>query len=80
MKRDRRTFLRLLAFVLCLSGCAEVQPWQRETLASARMQLDPDPDDRALVDSRRQTREEGQINAAGSSGSANSAGGGCGCH
>lgn len=80
MTRTSRTQLRFLLAALLFQGCAEVQPWQRETLASARMQLDPDPDERMLVDSRRQTREEGQINASSASGSANSAGGGCGCH
>lgn len=80
MKPPLPNILRLALLLALGSSCAQVQPWQRETLASARMQLDPDPDDRMLVDSRRQTREEGSINATGSSGSSSAAGGGCGCH
>lgn len=65
--------------LLALSACAEVAAYDRETLASARMQLDPDPDDAALVAARRRTREEGNV-TGGAAGSSTSSGGGCGCN
>lgn len=66
--------------LLVASGCAEVPPWERGTLASARMQLDVSPDETSFVGSRRQTREEGIVTAGGSGGTSGAAGGGCGCH
>lgn len=79
MTFDRRFAAALL--VLAASGCATVEPWQRGTLASDRMQLDVDPDESAMIGTRRRTREEGVVagSSAAGAGSA-SAGGGCGCH
>jgi len=66
--------------LVCLSsaGCGAVAAWDREILAEERMQLDADPDSRALVDGRRSVREEGHVGAAGSASSG--AAGGCGCN
>lgn len=70
--------LRWTYLALCLSaGCASVAPWERETLAEDRMQLDPDPDATAMVDGRRALREEGHVGAGRS---ATGAAGGCGCN
>lgn len=73
-----RAALLFLAFST-LAACAEVGAWERETLTTARMQLDPDPDDAALVAARRRTREEGNV-TGGAAGNASSSGGGCGCN
>jgi len=71
----------LFAFIALACGCASVEPWQRGTLAEDRMQLDVDPDETAMIGSRRRTREEGVVNGSGAaSASTASAGGGCGCH
>jgi hypothetical protein len=71
--------LRPLVLSLVLaSGCAEVTPWQRETLATDRMSLDGDADEQTMVTSRRRTREEASIGGAGTG--ASSGGGGCGCN
>ena len=71
-------FALLVALALALGGCATVEPWERETLASERMKLDPGGADAALVDGRRRTREEGHVGAPGSASSGG--GGGCGCN
>jgi hypothetical protein len=76
--RARRRCFFLLAVVL-LPACAEVAPWERETMASARMRLDPDANEQAMVASRHRTREESTI-TAGTAGTSSASGGGCGCN
>ncbi|MBC7170978.1 MAG: DUF4266 domain-containing protein [Polyangiaceae bacterium] len=68
----------LFGFFVILVGCAEVAPWQRETIASDRMNLDGDGDEQAMVASRRRTREEAAITSSGTGASAS--GGACGCN
>lgn len=55
------------------SGCAEVRPYQRETLAQPRMQLDPDPE-ATLVEQHVYNYREGSTGGYGGGG------GGCGCN
>lgn len=74
-----KTWIILSCALLWLgAGCQSVQPWERETLSTPRMALDADPDEAAMVQSRRRTREEGHVGAPGSSSSGS--GGGCGCN
>lgn len=66
-------------FTSTLAGaCTSVSPWERETLASPRMALDPEADEQAMTQSRRRTREEGHVGSPGSS--AGGSAGGCGCN
>jgi len=74
----RAALALLCASLAAAAGCAEVAPYERETLASARMALDPDADEGAMVRSRLRTREEGHVGAPGSA--SGGAGGGCGCN
>jgi uncharacterized protein DUF4266 len=55
-----------------VAGCAEVQPWQRGTLAKPQMALDPHPLRTTLVAHVRAAREA-------ASGGVSKDGGGCGC-
>lgn len=61
-----------LALVL-VPACAEVRPYQRETLAAPRMQLDPDPE-AVLVEQHVFSYREGSTGGYGGGG------GGCGCN
>jgi hypothetical protein len=70
-------WLVALALVSTVGGCAEVAAYDRETLASRRMALDPDTGETALLVTRRTIREEGVIGMSG--GSSIAGGGGCGC-
>jgi len=63
----------LLALMLCLHGCANVQPWERGNLAKPQMALDPHPLQSSLRAHNYGSRE------AGDSGNA-AQGGGCGCY
>ena len=56
-----------------LAGCAEVKPWQRETLARPGMQVDPYPLVNACDDHIYFSREN-------SKGGRSYGGGGCGCN
>ena len=67
-----RRALPLILLALSLGGCAEVQPWQRGTLAKPHMALDPHSLRTALVAHVRSAREA-------ASGSVSKDGGGCGC-
>ncbi len=74
-----RLLLALMLSLGALSGCAETPAWDRGTLATTRMRLDPDPDEAALVVSRRRVREEGVVGGF-SGGPSSGGGGGCGCN
>ena len=72
--------MKIFALALALIGaaaCAPVPHWERESLASARMRLDPDAAESSLVLARVKTREEGHV---GSPGSSSTGAGGCGCN
>jgi hypothetical protein len=64
----------MLALVaLTLSGCATVQPWERDVLARPEMSLDTNPLDAAIDDHIYFSKEA-------SSGGRGFGGGGCGCN
>ena len=67
------TFTLLLACILNLLGCTNVQPWERGTLAKPEMALDPYPLQSAIRAHNYNSRE------AGASATAEQ-GGGCGCN
>ncbi|MFW5926340.1 MAG: DUF4266 domain-containing protein [Gemmatimonadota bacterium] len=77
MKHSIPFTIALLAGLLA-GACTSVSPWERETLASPRMALDPEADEQAMTQSRRRTREEGHVGSSGSSASGSA--GGCGCN
>ena len=56
------------------SGCADVKPWERGTLAKPHMALQPFPVQAALREHIYGSRE------SASGGSASAGGGGCGCY
>ncbi len=62
-----------LALAIGLTGCAVVRPWDRDLLAQEKMQLVPDPAERAID-------EKIYFSKEGSSGGAGIGGGGCGCN
>ncbi len=70
-----KSFTRILLLVgpLLLAGCAGVEPWQRENLASYVMRPDRDPAATRLGDHMWTSREA--ANGGGRVG-----GGGCGCN
>lgn len=70
--------VRAMLFVLALSGCATVAPYERETLSTTRMSLDGDAGEMSLERSRLRTREEGHL--GGAPGGGGGGGGGCGCN
>ena len=59
--------------ILLLTGCANVDPWDRNILAKESMTLQPDPLGSALRDHIEFSRE-------GTQGATSSGGGGCGCN
>ena len=59
--------------LLVLSGCTQLQVWERENIARAEMQWGPDPLESAMQDHIYFSKEA-------SSGGAAAAGGGCGCN
>ena len=63
----------LLFAILGLVACANVEPWERGTLARPDMQFSPDPLDTALMDQVYDSKEA-------SSGGSQAAGAGCGCN
>ncbi len=68
--------LRLVLLALAAtvgSGCAEVDPWQRGTLAKPHMALDPHPRISEL-------RKHVQTSREAASGGSEATGGGCGCN
>ena len=67
-----KVFLILL-FIAIFSGCAVVQPYERETLSKPIMQFDYDEDEAAA-------REHFLNSLEGSSGGFGVGGGGCGCN
>ena len=69
----RLLLLLLFACPLWLSGCAAVEPWQREVLARPEMSLDAHPLDAAIDDHIYFSKEA-------SSGGRGFGGGGCGCN
>lgn len=76
MRRPVKNLLWLVIILAAgsfLSGCAGVQPWEREYLASPIMRLDADREEKAVREHFLATRE-------GSVGSFGVSGGGCGCN
>lgn len=60
-------------FPLFLSGCANVEPWERENLAKDHMALDANPLLSAF-------KEHADFSREGTSGGYGLSGGGCGCN
>ena len=65
--------LMVLGLAASLSGCAQVDPWERGTLAKSHMALDPSPRISALKTHVYTSREA-------ASGGSEATGGGCGCN
>ena len=63
----------LLAAGAFLSGCANVKPWERETLSMPGMQVDPEP----LIDG---ADDHIYFSREASKGGRSFGGGGCGCN
>lgn len=63
----------LCLILLALTGCAGVQPWERDVLARPEMSLDSAPLDAAIDDHIYFSKEA-------SSGGRGFGGGGCGCN
>jgi hypothetical protein len=68
-----RALLATACGLLFLSGCAQVQAWERGHLARPDMAREPHPEQRALVDHFQASREAGNAGATAQ-------GGGCGCY
>ena len=66
-------FLGLLALTALCSGCTNVKPWQRGTLADPTMQPDRDPIGTAMTEHVYFSREAAM-------GGRGVGGGGCGCN
>lgn len=67
--------LRPLLFgLMCVAGCADVQPWQRGNLAKPEMALDPYPNQTFFRSHSYGAREAAQPIGSGTTG------GGCGCY
>lgn len=64
--------------LLLASACAPPRAYERETLASPRMQLDEEGGEAFLVRGVTRAREEGHVGGGPSSGGGG--GGGCGCN
>ena len=73
MQRILTLLVAVLALGAALTGCANVKPWQRGTLADYTMRPDRDPLNDSLSEHIYFTREA----AAGGRGVG---GGGCGCN
>jgi len=68
-----RVLLFLFLLLIFLSGCARVQPYERETLSKPIMQFDSDKEEAGA-------REHFLNSLEGSSGGFGVGGGGCGCN
>ncbi|MCB0289772.1 MAG: DUF4266 domain-containing protein [Calditrichaeota bacterium] len=68
----QKILLLLMTLLLLLSGCAAVQPWERETLSDPIMIFDENPIDSGIKEHYLDYRE-------GSSGGTGAQSGGCGC-
>ena len=68
-----RALLFLILSLIILSGCAMVQPYEREVLSKPIMQFDSDKEEAAA-------REHLLNSVEGSSGGFGVGGGGCGCN
>jgi hypothetical protein len=69
-----KAFLLLAsALLISVTGCANVKPWQRESLADYSMRADRDPLSTAQLDHIWFSREE-------ATGGRGVGGGGCGCN
>ena len=64
--------ITLSFFVILLSGCAQVKPWEKGNLSKSHMLLEPDPLDTRFQHHVNESRE-------GASGGYGVGGGGCGC-
>lgn len=62
----------LILFLFLISGCAVVQPWERERLSDPNMMFDENPIQKGNKEHYINIRE-------GSEGGNGSQGGGCGC-
>ena len=62
----------IIPILLTISGCAVVQPWERERLADPNMMFDENPIQKGMKEHYINIRE-------GSEGGTGSQGGGCGC-
>jgi len=62
-----------LALLCFLSGCAKVEPWQKNNLARSHMAFDPDRAEARYV-------KKAYVAKEGSSGGYGVGGGGCGCN
>lgn len=71
---------RLLALTIAalVSACTAPHAYERETLASPRMQLDDEGGEAFLVRGTTRAREEGHVNGGAATGGGG--GGGCGCN
>ncbi len=73
MKRITASIILVLGAAALISGCAAVEPWEREHLAKDMMRFDDAKEQRAVREHFLGTRE-------GSAGSFGVSGGGCGCN
>ena len=65
--------ITLLGLIALLSGCANVQPWERGNLAKPEMAFDSNPGAAALLQHTYSSKEA-------ASGGYGVGGGGCGCN
>ncbi|MFA5404186.1 MAG: DUF4266 domain-containing protein [Ignavibacteria bacterium] len=65
-------YISILLILLTLSGCAVIQPWERERLADPNRMFDENPIQKGIKEHYINIRE-------GSEGGTGSQGGGCGC-
>ncbi len=65
--------LLLVTAAAAATGCANVQPWEKEFLATPAMRFDSDKEENSVREHFLQTRE-------GAAGGFGVSGGGCGCN
>ena len=68
-----QTLLLLALLALIFSGCAKVEPWQKENLNKSIMAFDPDP-----LESK--SKQHIYFSKEGSTGGYGLEGAGCGCN
>jgi hypothetical protein len=73
LMKNKMFFMLACALLAAASGCANVKPWQRGTLADYTMRADRDPLGTAQAEHIWFSREE-------ASGGRGVGGGGCGCN